>query len=287
MVLQMITFKYHIITTISVVFFAFIVAFTANNLLRSAIMPSKAQPHGPSIAVGTSSAASMQKSTVDINAIINSGVFRLPSTDNAPTVEAAAQDSGELILLGTITGSTFSSALIKKRSEPDSKIFPLWSDVYGFKLVRIDNSKVYLKSGGQIKTLDMFVPQNAQGGNPNQRANPSQGTSADKVRKTLSRSEMQQKIQGDMDKMLQGLRAGPFVVNGKIEGFKLIMVKSDNFLYTIGARSGDVIKRINGHPIDSTEKLYKIWQTLAQETRVTVDVDREGKIVSFDYTFTD
>jgi general secretion pathway protein C len=105
--------------------------------------------------------------------------------------------------------------------------------------------------------------------------------------KTLSRSEMQQRIKNNMDTMLQGLRAGPYIVNGKIEGYKLFMVSPQNFLSTLGARSGDIIKRINGQQIDSTEKLYKIWSGLNLETHVTLDLDRAGQTVSFDYTFTD
>ena len=87
--------------------------------------------------------------------------------------------------------------------------------------------------------------------------------------------------------MLKGLRAGPYNVNGRIVGYKLFIVNPDNYLYEIGARSGDVIKRINGHPIDSTEKLYKIWSGLPQESRVVLDLDRGGKTVTYDYTFTE
>ena len=68
---------------------------------------------------------------------------------------------------------------------------------------------------------------------------------------------------------------------------RLFIVNPDNYLYEIGARSGDVIKRINGHPIDSTEKLYKIWSGLPQESRVVLDLDRGGKTVTYDYTFTE
>ena len=107
------------------------------------------------------------------------------------------------------------------------------------------------------------------------------------MKKNLSRSDLQQKIKNNMDTMIQGLRAGPYLVNGKIDGYKLFLVNPDNYLYQIGARSGDIIKRINGHPIDSTEKLYKIWSTLPQESRINIDLERDGKTVSFDYTFTE
>jgi general secretion pathway protein C len=271
--------RYHLVNSFSVVVFALICAFTLNSIVRFALSPSTPRSIASSF---SSSPKEASKKPVDYNAIVNSNFFKLASTES-PAVSAQAQDLGDFILLGTITGpASFSRALIKKRTENDSKIYSLWSDVFGYKLVRIDNTKVYLKTGNQVKELELFVKTPAPG-------SPIQAIpqSPNRIKQTLSRSEMQQKIQNNMDTMLQGLRAGPYLVNGKIDGFKLFEVSTNNFLYTIGARSGDVIKRINGHPIDSTEKLYNIWLNLNKESRVTLDIDRNNSIVTYDYTFSD
>lgn len=274
--------KYHIFTTASVAFFAFVLAFSINGIVRHVFTPEQIPFRVPAYAERTAQA---QKPVLDTGAIINSGFFRLQSVNPSSGTVSSASDTNDLILFGTITGpSNIARALIKKRTEPETKIFKLWSDVYGYKLVRIDNTKVFLKNGKQVVKIDMFTPQNNGGsaGNPSQQP-PQSGKTA----KTLSRSEMQQRIKNNMDTMLQGLRAGPYVVNGKIEGYKLFMVAPSNYLSTLGARSGDIIKRINGQQIDSTEKLYRIWSGLNLESHVTLDLERAGQTVTYDYTFTD
>ena len=55
-------------------------------------------------------------------------------------------------------------------------------------------------------------------------------------------------------------------------------------LYQLGARNGDVVRRVNGHPIDSTEKLYQMWKSIQGDSRITIDLERGGKLVNYDFT---
>jgi general secretion pathway protein C len=271
--------RYHIIHSASVVFFAFSFAFTVNSVVRQVLAPSAPVRFSPSESV---SAPSLTKQVIDINSIIESGIFKKASTDSSAAAAQTA-DLSEFSLLGTITANpAYSRALIKKRSENNSKIFAVNEDVFGYKLVRISDTAVYLKQGDKTTMLSMIEKKDAT--NPNQPPAPGAG---EKVKKTLSKSEMLQITQKNMDKLIIGLKAAPHVVNGKFEGYRLFAVPNDNYLYTLGARNGDIIKRINGHPIDSTETLMKIWTTLPQETRVILDIDRGGNIVTYDYTFTE
>jgi general secretion pathway protein C len=267
--------RYNLIHIAALVFFAYSFAFAVNSAVRKAFSPSAP------VTFSTSETFTQKKSkrTVDVNSIVNSNFFKLAAADEGPDA-APQQDTSDLILLGTIAGNpSYSRALIKKKSENDSKVYLLKSDVFGMKLVRIEDTFVMLKSGERVQKLSLIEKKDP--GAPQQ---PDQ-QSGNRIKKVLSKSEFQQKIQNNMDTMLQGLRAGPNVVNGKIDGYKLFALSNDNFLYTIGARGGDVIKRINGHPIDSTETLYKIWSNLNKESRVLLDIDRGGKTVTFDYTF--
>ena len=276
--------RYHIITTLSVVFFSFVLAYVLSALFRHSFSPSSI---GSRLAFTNTITQNPTKRIIDINAITGSGMFKLPAdgaSDNAGA-DVQAQTADNLVLLGTITGpASIARALINKRGESETKAYPLWSDVFGNKLVRIDNSKVYLKSGETVSILDMFADKS----NSPDSSQPSAGNAgADRIKMSLSKSEIQQKSKNNLDTILRGLRAGPALVNGKFDGFKLFVVPQENFLYTIGARSGDIIKRINGQQIDSTEKMYRLWANLTNESKVVLDIEREGRIVSFDYTFTD
>ncbi|MDY6970415.1 MAG: hypothetical protein SVR08_17435, partial [Spirochaetota bacterium] len=100
----------------------------------------------------------------------------------------------------------------------------------------------------------------------------------------VSRSAIQQNVLNNIDNALKGLRAGPYRVRGKIEGYKLFRVKPSNIMYKFGARSGDIVKRINGHPIDSTEKLIGMWKSLNSESHFTADIQRKDKIIQYYFT---
>jgi len=91
----------------------------------------------------------------------------------------------------------------------------------------------------------------------------------------------------DIDNAMQGIQAGPHRVNGQIEGFKLIRIRPYNILYEYGIRSGDIIKRINGKKVDSTEKLFNMWQGIKNESKMVIDVERNGQIITFEMNITD
>ena len=277
------TLKYHAVNTAAVIFFSLVCAVTINSAVRFVLapvqfVPTVSAPSGPDAAA---------KQPVDVNAIVDSGFFKLAAPD-APSGPAPSSEITDLVLMATMLGpDSVACAMIKKKSESSPQIFMYkdrWkSDVFGYKLVSIQKTTVKLKSGDRVFVLDMYAKDTPPGA-PRAQSDADQGG---RIKKNLSRSDLQQKIKNNMDMMLKGLRAGPYMVNGKIEGYKLFIVNPDNYLYEIGARSGDVIKRINGHPIDSTEKLYKIWSGLPQESRVVLDLDRGGKTVTYDYTFTE
>lgn len=274
--------KYHLLNALSVVIFSCVLAATINQFFRLSISTgpgSQLKKHVPR------QREVPAKTYDDYSGILNSGFFRKAGIDTAGGVSGVTSAISDLQLLGTISGPpAIARALIKKNTEKDAEIFRLWSTVYGFKLIRIDNSKVYLKSGGNVEMLDMFTP-TLPGSGPAARQGPS--TQQGRIQQTISRSELQQKVLNNMDNALQGLRAGPYRVDGKIEGYKLFRVQPSNILYKLGARNGDVVKRVNGHPIDSTEKLYKMWQSIQGESRITVDLDRGGKLINYEFSITE
>ena len=204
------------------------------------------------------------------------------SSDNQPVPSGELKD---FTLFGTISGpSSIARALIKKRGEKYPEVFKLWNDVYGYKLVRIDASKVYLKSGEQVDILDMFAKDESKQTGSRFTGSRSSSTQS---KQTISRAEIQQKVFNNMDNALKGIRAGPYRVSGKIEGYKLFRVRPNNILYQLGARSGDIVKRVNGHPVDSTEKLLNMWGSIQGDSKITVDIERGGKIQTFDFNITD
>jgi general secretion pathway protein C len=273
--------KYHALNTLAVLVFSFLLATTLNQFFRMSFTPA------PERQLRKTRAAAQQapaRSYEDYKSILDSGFFRIAGTDSAAGNAPGSSAISDLQLLGTISGPpSIARALIKKNTEKDPVIFRLYSAVYGYKLVAIDNTKVYLKSSERVEIIDMFATQGTDAsGKP-----VSPAGQEGKIKQTISRAELQQKVLNNMDNALQGLRAGPHRVDGKIQGYKLFRVQPNSILYRLGARNGDIVMRVNGHPVDSTEKLYKMWQNIQGESKITVDLDRGGKLINYDFSITE
>ncbi|MCX8122974.1 MAG: hypothetical protein N3F66_02270 [Spirochaetes bacterium] len=272
----------HIINVISVLVFSFITAQLINQSIKFFIKPAdyKSYVHPRYKPVSTS-----LKSFSEYQSMLDSNFFKVATVDNTGAA-ALSSEINELVVLGTISGpSSIARALIKKQTESSAKIYKVGMDVYGFTLIKIDNAKVYLKKDGKVEIIDMFAKEKSSTSNMAQQV--TQQSSPNRIVKSISKSEIQQKVLNNLDNALNGVRAGPYRVGGKIEGFKLFSVAPFNILYSMGARSGDIVKRINGQTIDSTEKLMKMWETLKTDSRFVIELERSGQMITYDLNVSD
>lgn len=274
--------KYHSINVISVTLFSFICALTINQIVKSMLTVYPSDTKKSRITVRPDD----RNINVDMNKILESGFFRIASAggDGSSDGGDTASQMSDLKLLGTVTGPPgIARAMIMKKGEKQAEIFKLWKDVYGYTLAGIESSKIYLKKDKISYTLDLYEKKNITPASTTVPVNVAESG----AKKTISRAEFQQKMLNDIDNAMQGVKAGPHRVNGQIEGFQLIRIRPYNVLYDYGLRSGDIIKRINGKKIDSTEKLYNMWQGFKNESKLTFDIERNGKIVTLDVNITD
>ncbi|HPJ36807.1 MAG TPA: hypothetical protein PLT75_00035 [Spirochaetota bacterium] len=278
--------KYHVLNITSVTIFSFVLASTMTQVYKYSAEPA----FTPSRSRSKHYSGQQRPLTfIDYKtSIVDSGFFKVAQTMNGPDVGAAgpAANITDLQLLGTISGpANIARALIKKKTENDSKVYKIRDNINGYILVRILSSKVHLRLGRDIMILDMFADTNSSSG-PSQ-SKPSSISSNGVVKKSLSRSYLQQKVLKKVDNALRGLRAGPYREDGQIKGYKLFQLRPYNILYKLGARRGDIIKRVNGHPIDSTEKLYKLWGAIQGESRIVIDLERNRNVMTYEFNITD
>lgn len=74
----------------------------------------------------------------------------------------------------------------------------------------------------------------------------------------------------------------PINIAGKIAGWKLIKVSNDSIFYELGARPGDIIRRLNGQTVDNQERLMELYMGLKTLDRIDVVLERGGKLLSFE-----
>lgn len=280
--------KYHSLNVISILIFSFMLASTINQVIKYNLSPgyTKAQS-------GTrrAYAASARKSFEDYRIITECGFFKIPGPgDVTGEGQSPAGSISELTLLGTISGpSNIARAMILKSGEKSPGVFALYkvssevsNDVYGNRLVSIGDAKVYLEAGGQRVALELYAKKVVDS-KPGEQA----GGDGQQFNQSLSRAELKQKVFNNMDNALQGLQAGPYRVNGQIVGYRLITVRPQNIMFRLGARSGDIIRRVNGQVLDSTQKLMSMWETMKNDPKITIDIERNGKNLRYDFNITD
>jgi type II secretion system protein C len=274
--------KYHAITASTVILFSYITAITINGIIKHSL---NIVPAGNP---KTKVVKNIHKENVNINIdqILESGFFRTPSSKSFnDDISDASSPISDLKLIGTVTGpQSIARALIMKKGEKQPGVFKLSKDVYGYVLTGIESSKIFLKKNNEKFTLNLYDKKENPSGEKRGSNETVTGTS---VKKNISRTEMQQKVLNNIDNAMQGIQAGPHRVNDQIEGFKIIRIRPYNILFEYGIRSGDIIKRINGKKVDSTEKLFNMWQGMKNESKMIIDVDRNGQVITFELNITE
>jgi len=280
--------KYHTINSVAMLFFSFVLASTITQVYRFSAVPTVVPSQAPRQSQRQARRASAFN---DYRTIIDSTFFRVASGEGPQglSVQAGpAVSDTDLQLMGTISGPwQMARALIKKKSEPEAKIYRMGSDVFGFKVTGIFTSKVHLKLNKDIRILDMYADKEKEQAKSGQPLLAAAAAGRNSVKQNLSRSELQQKVLKNMDTALQGMRAGPYRVDGKVEGYKIFRIRPYNILYKLGARPGDIVTRVNGHPINSTEKLYQLWESVKTDARITVDLERNKQPQHYEFNITD
>lgn len=277
--------KYHIINTLSILLFSYITAITINQAVKNSLTYYPSEKNTRRLLVSTRD----RTDEIDIDQIMESGFFPdfdVASAEGSEDLSDESADLNELTLLGTITGDkSVTMALIIKRGEKQAVIYRRWNKVGGYTITKIGPNLVHLKRNNEKFVLKLYDKKEASSdkGRDSGRSTPSSGV----IKKNVSRAEIQQRVMNNLDKAMEGIRGGPYKVNGKIEGFRLIRIQSKNILYEYGIRNGDIIRRINGKKVDSTEKVLTMWQGFKNETRLVIDVERRGQIITFDLNITD
>lgn len=273
--------KYHLLTIVSVLFFSYISAYTINGIIRHSLIVM------PSSMLHSKSKQGLVSSleTGSIDSLVESGFFRVASLDDeVDPGNSPPSGLDDLLLLGTVTGpSNIAVAMIQKKGEKNAGIFSLWKDVYGYQLIAINTGHVYLKHNSERFKIELYEKKSGPAGS----TKTAVSSQPNHIKSSLSKAEFQQNVMNNIDNAMRGIRAGPYRENGVIEGYRLISVRPFNILYKYGIRSGDIVKRINGKKIDSTEKLYTMWQGITDESKMTADVDRNGQIITIEINITD
>lgn len=201
----------------------------------------------------------------------------------------AAINQADYLLLGTVQGSARESfALIEKISTKEERVFRVGERVFDSgTLVTVHKESIEILSGTARSKL--FTPNLAapSGGKPaaSEREAP---TASSLATETSSGNFVidQRSLNASLDNIGQAMtdaRLLPSTRNGTVEGFRISEVKPQGIFGKIGIKNGDILLRMNDFPIDSPEKAMQSLVSLKGQSRISLDLIREGQPRTFNY----
>lgn len=208
-----------------------------------------------------------------------------------PTAKGAAAapppSVGDLVLLGTAVGSfreTF--ALVLKGSSHEERVFRLGETVFSAgPLVSVKKDVAEIMIGG--KRVKILTPNAVAAEAAAQQAAPAPPPGGLAAATGSGNYVVDQRaLNAALDNIGQAMtdaRLLPSMKDGKVEGFKASEVKPQGIFGTIGIKNGDVLLRMNDFPIDSPEKAIQSFASLKGQSRIKLDLIRDGQPTTFNY----
>jgi general secretion pathway protein C len=92
------------------------------------------------------------------------------------------------------------------------------------------------------------------------------------------------RLTSNLGDLLQQARAVPNMVDGRLDGFRVLEIQKGSIFDKLGIRLGDVIKTVNGEAIDSPAKAMELYNALrGTATQISVGVGRGGRDQNLNY----
>lgn len=254
-----------------------------------------------SLAISTNKAAPKPVSTYEDTVTGNLIRGALPSAEpqtsssegeNVQVITEEVPGADDYLVTGTVSGSPkFARVTIKPKDKDEADEFAIGEKVAGYMVKGIYNHYVVLfKNGVHIKVEIGETIAEGKRRVLEKEAQKSESVTVNLpagdcpvTKKIISRTQFEQTLKNPND-IYKDARFGPNLVDGKIDGYKLSQVPANHIFYALGARNGDIVKRVNGFPLAETEKMLELWSNIKNSTKVVVDIDRKGKCLTYEFT---
>ncbi|MFW5730644.1 MAG: PDZ domain-containing protein [Desulfonatronovibrionaceae bacterium] len=215
-----------------------------------------------------------QTAGADQQSILKANIFRL-ETPAGPAGPQHTASSSPLnwTLLAVLKGS---ENLVLVSAEGGYHLVSAGEQLLGWTLTDLSPDSASWSSASKTETTRLWQEQEDR-----------LQSSADQVRNreissasSISRSQVAP-VLNDPNRLLRMARFSPYPDGDNARGFQMNAVQPDSLLERLGFRSGDVLLRIDGLPVNSPEKLLKAYSRLSRSSLVTMDILRQEQNMSF------
>lgn len=199
-----------------------------------------------------------------------------------------------LTLIGTLVHSNpeKSIAAIEVKGKNQVISYTPGKEIEGMaSITKVERQKVIFRNlnSNRLEYIEMKKDQKLAFGG----AKPAAASAGKEVQKvgdnnfTLKRADLL-KYTNDLSSILMQARAVPNrdPSTGNINGFRLLDMQPGSIYEQLGLVRMDVIKSVNGTPVDSPAKAMELYQTLKNDPKVSIQIERNGKNENLQYNIT-
>jgi len=96
-------------------------------------------------------------------------------------------------------------------------------------------------------------------------------------------AEVAENARGNVGDLLKQAQAVPYLENGQTTGFQLRMIQAGSLIAQLGLQKGDILREVNGLPLNSPEKALQVFGQLRQASQISIGLERKGEAMTFAY----
>jgi general secretion pathway protein C len=277
-------------------FVAFCIADLTIIYFRDKFIPDQAPPRKTSVNSMRSSIDRSQYSVITNRNLFSSTGEMPPAITMTRTEEKKENDPVPSQLPITVIGTLVHSnpaksiAAMEIKSKNKTGSYMVGADVEGLaKIERVERNIVYIRnaSNGMLEYLEMNKNANKVGfGEAKAEApkGPKEVVNAGNNTFAISRANLL-KYTNDLSSVLMQARAVPNrdPNTGEINGFRILDMQPGSIYEQLGLQRMDVIRGVNGEPVDSIQKAMEMYNTLKNGAQVKMQIERGGKVDTFTY----
>lgn len=105
---------------------------------------------------------------------------------------------------------------------------------------------------------------------------------------SLKRSDVNQYME-NLPALLQQARAVPNIEpsTGAVDGFRLVDIQPGSIYERLGLRRNDLIKGVNGEPVNDPAKAMELYNRLRSDSNVSINIERNGQPETLNFSITE
>ena len=182
------------------------------------------------------------------------------------------ETSLKIELLGTVSKEKEHYAVIWEAEKKKPQIYRVGDTIQGAVLTKIYRGMVFLKLGEQYELLKPSYPIQEISVN----SNPMQGQPFKTKTIKINRSDVSKSL-ADLQNLMTQARIQPHFTNGVPDGLACTGIKAGSIFRKMGLRNGDILKNINGNPLNSPESLIGLYNKINSASDCSLQIIRRGK----------